>query len=61
LTLNVAPLPHTSEWLAGRGVHKKCLQNLEGKWFTGQNLDNKGLRAVVVRFAYTAFASTMMS
>jgi len=32
------PSPHTSEWLAGRGVCKKCLQNLDCRSLRGQNL-----------------------
>jgi hypothetical protein len=37
------------------------VQNLDCRRFRGQNLDNKRLRVVVVRLAYTAFASIMMS
>src|ERR1700733_14425499 len=59
--LRVPPSPPPSEWLARRGARKKCLQNLEGRRFRGQNLDNKRVRAVVDAFAYTAFASTMMN
>jgi hypothetical protein len=55
------PPPHPLNWLARRGARKKCLQNLDCRWVRGQNLDNKGVRAVVDRFDYTAFASTMMN
>jgi hypothetical protein len=34
------PLPCASESLAGRGVCKKHLQNLDGKELRGQNLEN---------------------
>lgn len=59
--LGYPPLPPTPEWPAGRGARKKCLQNPEGKRVRGQNLDNKRLKSTSGRFAYTAFASTMMS
>jgi hypothetical protein len=55
------PLPPPFERLAGRGVHKKCLQNLEGRGVRGQNPENKRVKAVVVSLAYTAFASVMVS
>src|SRR6266700_4129017 len=33
------PLPYPSENLPGRGVYKKCLQNLDVKELRGQNLE----------------------
>jgi hypothetical protein len=57
----VPPSPPPFERLAGRGVRKKCLQNLEGRGVRGQNPENKRVKAVVVSLAYTAFASVMMS
>jgi len=54
------PTPHTLKRLAGRGVRKKCLQDLDCRGVRGQNLHNKGVRAVLGSFAGTAFASSMM-
>jgi hypothetical protein len=59
--LGYPPSHPPPEWPAGHGARKKCLQNLEGKWVRGQNLDNKRLKSTSGRLAYTAFASTMMS
>src|SRR5579872_2164375 len=39
------PSPWVFETLAGRGVYKKCLQNLDSKELRGQNLENNRLRA----------------
>ena len=61
LRLGVPPLPLPSEWPTGRGSGKKCPQNLEGRGVRGQNLDNKRVSAVLVGFAYAAFASTMIN
>ena len=43
----VPPLPLPSESLAGRGVCKDALQNLEPQGVRGQNLDNKELAGLV--------------
>lgn len=48
------------ERLAGRGVCKKCLQNLDGKELIGQNLENIGLRSVLFPAGSNASALTMM-
>jgi hypothetical protein len=54
------PLPPPSERLAGRGVYKKCLQNLHAKELIGQNLENIGLMPVLSSTVCTASALTMM-
>jgi hypothetical protein len=56
----VPPSPLSPESLAGRGVHKKCLQNLDGREVTGQNLENKGLTLDLRLAEYTVSASTIM-
>jgi hypothetical protein len=58
--LGYPPSPHPSEDLDWRGVCKKCLQNLDVKELRGQNLDNKGVRASVAVFVYTASAMTII-
>jgi hypothetical protein len=50
------PSPHPSESLDWRGFCKNALQNLEPQRFRGQNLDDKGVSALLAGFAYTAFA-----
>ena len=57
----VTPSPLPSERPAGRGVHRKCLQNLDGKELRGQNLENKGLTFVLLAENSIASALTMMS
>jgi hypothetical protein len=56
----VPPLPYPLERLDWRGFRKKCLQNLEGKGLTRQNLENKRLMAFLVLSVYTASALTII-
>ncbi len=58
--LEVPPSPIPSERLAGRGVRKKCLQNLDVKELRGQNLESKGLTRQVSPTGDTPRALTMM-
>jgi hypothetical protein len=60
LLLGYPPSPHTSEMLAGRGVRKKCLQNLDCRWFKGQNLECKRITRRVALSSYTVSALTIM-
>jgi len=57
----IPPSPHTSECLAGRGRCKTCLQNLDGKSLTSQNLENKVVREFLVNAPITASALTMLN
>jgi hypothetical protein len=57
----VTPSPLPSERPAGRGVHRKCPQNLDGKELRGQNLENKGLTFVFLAESSIASALNMMS
>jgi hypothetical protein len=53
-----SPLPPGSIGIIG--LAGKSRQNPDNKRLRGQNLDNKRVRAVVVGFLCTAFASIMM-
>ena len=54
------PPPPPSESRDWRGVCKNGLQNLEPQGFRGQNLENKGVRALLAISACTASALTMI-
>lgn len=56
----VPPLPYPLERLDWRGFRKKCLQNLEGKGFTRQNIENKRVMVFFMLPAYTASALTII-